>query len=742
MYRKSIIVLASVALVIAAASHTTRAASTTTTQVVSQASPVWGAPAARNVVARPGDAAPGAGSGSLGSSGVAKSEAYFTPESLFGRAVTLGEIAAISYWTKTGATHAVDPRDWYLAIYTKPYAGDRSTPTWYGDRIGTEPYFSASIADPASTWNKWSTNGATNQLRFFESTAGAPGATFGSYSDPDWATFVATNALSGAARGTQEVLYISTQTGSAWAAGFTGAIDGLRVELSDGSVAVVDFEPLTWKGQVWDHPTNGFAWVDGNDHLNLALAPGSTGDVNVHLNRILPAPAGASFINQSGTPWVQYSWVDNGQYRGIDLFIEDETAFPNSRLQAGSLFNCQGLGYVRYNVPAVEQFAFAEGCDPAAAPGTIGALRAAGQTHTLYVGQRADGTIDYNFDGQWFTSTFHKDNAAAPFPFNDIYIRLRANGTSAVITDFQYGSNHVGPDTDHDGIRNDLDNCPTDANADQADFDNDGLGDACDGDDDNDGIADGADPFPTHVGPTMGTLPTDPQLPGGPFDEAVFTYSVTATSPTEGTLTAVCTPASGSTFPVGTTTVTCTATDSVGDSATGTFTVTVVESPKLPGRMKGEGSVSGGASRDQFKFDVDKGEHNRGRRDGDSLRLSFEGEGSGHWRKRGRTQKFESTSVTSIVFLDDPAFTSGRGNAPAVDTVMFAGTGRFNGQRGYTFEVTATDRGEPGAGRDTFSLTVRDGAGAVVFSESGVLAKGNIQSERLRERRGRRPHDD
>ncbi len=51
-------------------------------------------------------------------------------------------------------------------------------------------------------------------------------------------------------------------------------------------------------------------------------------------------------------------------------------------------------------------------------------------------------------------------------------------------------------DSDADGIGNNSDNCPLDANADQLDYDNDGQGDVCDTDDDNDGEPDVTDPFP------------------------------------------------------------------------------------------------------------------------------------------------------------------------------------------------------------------------------------------------------
>lgn len=234
------------AVAVLACLYSTASAQTTTALTVLPTTPVFDA---NNVVGVANDAAPGFASSSFASDGTGKTDMYFTADVLFGREITLGEILSISYYTKKGTTHVVDPADWYLAIYTKPYFNDASTPSWYGARIGSEPYFSASLNDPAGTWNQWTTYGVDNKLRFFESTAGATGANFGTYTDPDLATLLTLPSLTGSGGTTggkpyaeQELLSLSVQTGSAWADGFTGQLDGLRIELTDGSVATINFE--------------------------------------------------------------------------------------------------------------------------------------------------------------------------------------------------------------------------------------------------------------------------------------------------------------------------------------------------------------------------------------------------------------------------------------------------------------------------------------------------------------------
>ncbi len=237
---KKVISLLVVAVSLLAGAQLVRAAMSTTF-VITPASPVFDSNHVAGVML---DGAPGFATGSFKSDGVDKTDMYFTPENLFGHAVTVGDVESVSYWTKKGTTHAVSPTDWSFITYTKPYAGDVSTPTWYGDRIGAEPYFAINPNDPANTWNQWSSDAGDNQLRFYESTAGAPGANFGTYPDPTWSVLQAGNALSGQPYAGHGVLYFSIQTGSATAPGFTGQVDGVRIELTNGEVVNLNFEPF------------------------------------------------------------------------------------------------------------------------------------------------------------------------------------------------------------------------------------------------------------------------------------------------------------------------------------------------------------------------------------------------------------------------------------------------------------------------------------------------------------------
>ena len=72
----------------------------------------------------------------------------------------------------------------------------------------------------------------------------------------------------------------------------------------------------------------------------------------------------------------------------------------------------------------------------------------------------------------------------------------------AIAAPIQSGGGQPPIDSDGDGVPDESDNCPDDANADQANNDSDSLGDVCDPDDDNDGLSDleeigiyGTDPF-------------------------------------------------------------------------------------------------------------------------------------------------------------------------------------------------------------------------------------------------------
>jgi hypothetical protein len=87
--------------------------------------------------------------------------------------------------------------------------------------------------------------------------------------------------------------------------------------------------------------------------------------------------------------------------------------------------------------------------------------------------------------------------------------------------------------------------------------------------------------FVDAAGPTFSGVPSNRVVEAnGPSGSVVAYTEPTATDATEGPKPVSCNPASGSTFPLGGTTVTCTASDSHGNTSSASFTVTVVDTTK------------------------------------------------------------------------------------------------------------------------------------------------------------------
>ena len=74
--------------------------------------------------------------------------------------------------------------------------------------------------------------------------------------------------------------------------------------------------------------------------------------------------------------------------------------------------------------------------------------------------------------------------------------------------------------------------------------------------------------------PTL-DLPDNISMPASGISGAVVTYSASATDLVDGDVTVECMPASGSTFPIGATTVNCSAEDIAGNVAEGSFVVSI-----------------------------------------------------------------------------------------------------------------------------------------------------------------------
>lgn len=219
---------------------------------------VWAIPASRaycDIIVRPqqipvsppvgvdADAPFGWGNGSWMANGSTVTELYLTPQLLFNRSITIGDINSVSFYTKKGTTHTFSAPDWFFTIYTEPFPNPNS---WYGYRINSEPYFSENLNDPADQWNLWSSDQGDNWLRFFVSAKNGVNISNGAYTDPHLDNFklLTSDRDFGLTMADEPVKYLRFATATGWANGFYGQIDGITISLTDGTVARVNLEPV------------------------------------------------------------------------------------------------------------------------------------------------------------------------------------------------------------------------------------------------------------------------------------------------------------------------------------------------------------------------------------------------------------------------------------------------------------------------------------------------------------------
>jgi hypothetical protein len=202
----------------------------------------------------------------------------------------------------------------------------------------------------------------------------------------------------------------------------------------------------------------------------------------------------------------------------------------------------------------------------------------------------------------------------------------------------------------------------------------------------------------------------------GPYG-AVVTYAASAVDDVAGSVPVSCAPASGTLFGFGPTAVTCTATDGFGNTGTASFTVTVVE-PERAGLLAGAAVQGVGPAATRVVFSAV-------RTSGGASGATVLAQGRG---ASGRPWLFVAARIASVALFDDPASTPGPYPASGLDTTRVVGTGLVNGAAGYAFELVAADRGEPGRGADTVTLTIRDASGAVVAQTTGVIDAGNVDA--------------
>ena len=192
---------------------------------------------------------------------------------------------------------------------------------------------------------------------------------------------------------------------------------------------------------------------------------------------------GGDFTNYDGTGGHAASWQGfcNGQASNNSSCSgsgSDAWTIPDEA-NNGLIHSPYVLSMAKMSAPNTggSQF-FIVDSDAVGADGTPGTPHLNG-VHTVF-GEVVDGTSVVDSISAMTTGQYDR-------PVVDVVIER-----AIVVSDVSF-------DSDSDGINNEADNCPDDANPNQEDIDNDTMGDACDDDIDNDLVDNSDDAFPFDV---------------------------------------------------------------------------------------------------------------------------------------------------------------------------------------------------------------------------------------------------
>lgn len=222
-------------------------------------------------------------------------------------------------------------------------------------------------------------------------------------------------------------------------------------------------------------------------------------------------------------------------------------------------------------------------------------------------------------------------------------------------------------------------------------------------------------------GPVLLGVPASLTVPATGPGGATLTFGpVTGNDAVDGSVSATC--SHSGLFPIGATVVTCSASDSRGNSSSANFTVTVTagddgeEDPSTPGKVYGYGYMRNDDLRYEFAFSAI--ERASGLERGGLVLSVKSGYCGYHRHSHRRNDHFVSKTVESVTFDGHSA-------------VLFTGTGRWNGRDGYRYEVKASDTLVRRRHYDVVRITIKSSTGAIVAEVDGKLGAGNVQFIRM-----------